>query len=131
VSPGLGHEHSTPAVFGASGSFGVRHWEQGPWSWHLAHVVAVWLLLIAIHEVLGRRRWALIGFILGLLFAIRPTAGLIVMFFAGLLVLLGEGKTKTDRSRFGSAAHLFEHIGAQSVQVALADVGSWKSSSPA
>jgi hypothetical protein len=58
-----------------------------PWSWHLAHVVAVWLLLIAIHEVLDRRRWALIGFILGLLFATRPTAALSVMSFAGLLML--------------------------------------------
>ena len=62
-----------------------------PWSWHLAHVVAVWLLLVAIHEYLGRRRWAIIGLILGLVFATRPTASLSLMFFAGAL-LFGNDK---------------------------------------
>jgi hypothetical protein len=56
-----------------------------PWSWHLAHVVAVWLLLLAIHEYVGRQRWALIGFTVGLVFASRQTAGLAAIGFATML----------------------------------------------
>jgi hypothetical protein len=75
-----------------------------PWSWHLAHVVAVWLLLIAIHEYLGRRRWAIIGFVLGLVFATRPTAGLNVVFFAGALLLGNDQRAKKllDAALFAS-----------------------------
>lgn len=58
-----------------------------PWSWHLAHVIAVWLMLLAIHEYLGRRRWQLIGLYLGLVFASRQTAGLVTLGFAALLFL--------------------------------------------
>ena len=68
-----------------------------PWSWHLAHIVAVCLLLIAIHEYLGQRRWALIGLILGLVYASRPTAGLNVLFFVGAL-LLGDDHWRTTRN---------------------------------
>jgi hypothetical protein len=82
-----------------------------PWSWHLAHIVAVWLLLIAIDEILGRRRWALIGLVLGLLFATRPTAGLSVICFAGLLAFGDDPLPKKlfHAARFGSclAAVLF------------------------
>ena len=60
-----------------------------PWSWHLAHIVAAWLLLIAIHEYLGQRRWTFIGLILGLVTASRPTAGLSLLFFVAAL-LFGE-----------------------------------------
>lgn len=58
-----------------------------PWSWHLAHVVAVWLLMLALHEYLGQRRWPLIGLILGLLYASRPTAALNIFFFLGALLM--------------------------------------------
>jgi hypothetical protein len=67
-----------------------------PWSWHLAHLVAVWLSLIAIHEYLDRRRWSAIGFILGLVYATRPTAGLSVLFFAAAL-LLGDERWRAKR----------------------------------
>lgn len=67
-----------------------------PWSWHMAHIVAVWLLLISIHEYLGQRRWALIGLILGLIYASRPTAGLNMLFFAGAL-LFADDHWRTKR----------------------------------
>jgi len=68
-----------------------------PWSWHLAHVTAVWLLLLAIHEYLAKRRWQLIGLFVGLAFACRQTAGLTILGFAALLILSEQpwpGKVK-------------------------------------
>ena len=71
-----------------------------PWSWHLAHSVAVWLSLIAIHEYLGRQRWAMIGSVVGLVFACRPTASLSGLFFLGALLL----EDKRWRAKAANAA---------------------------
>jgi hypothetical protein len=57
-----------------------------PWSWHLSHVIAVLLSLLAIHEYLGRRRWQVIGLLVALTFASRQTAGLTAIGFAALLL---------------------------------------------
>jgi hypothetical protein len=74
-----------------------------PWSWHLAHIVAVWLLLIAIHEYLGQRRWAFIGLILGLIYASRPTAALSILFFSGALL----GGDYSRRTKIMNNMHFF------------------------
>ena len=79
-----------------------------PWSWHLAHVVAVWLLLIAIHEYLGKQRWTWIGLIVGMAFASRQTAGLGVVGFAALLLSSEEIKSK----KLSNLVHYFVGFGA-------------------
>ncbi len=72
-----------------------------PWSWHLAHIVAVGLLLLAIHEYLGRRRWPLMGLLLGLVYASRPTAAMNILFFLGALFLGDEPwRTKCKSSTY-------------------------------
>jgi len=65
-----------------------------PWSWHLSHVVAVWLLLMAIHEYLGGQRWTWIGLLVGMVFASRQTAGLAVLGFAALLLSSNRNRSK-------------------------------------
>ncbi|HYT56421.1 MAG TPA: hypothetical protein VEQ38_17090 [Verrucomicrobiae bacterium] len=52
-------------------------------SWPFAQVVAVFLIFLAIDEWLTRRRWWLLGFLLGLTAAARISAGLNVALFAG------------------------------------------------
>jgi hypothetical protein len=74
-----------------------------PWSWHLAHIVAVWLLMLTIHEYLGKRRWPLIGLILGLVYASRPTAALNTLFFS--VALLGGDYSR--RTKLISSTHFF------------------------
>jgi len=98
----IGHEAWITLTFVASTSYiGIV---LVPWSWHLAHAVAVWLLLVAIHEYLNRQRWAVIGLVLGLVFATRPTAGLSVIFFAGALLLTDKHRPAklTDAALFVS-----------------------------
>lgn len=53
-----------------------------PWSWYLAHLVAVNLLFLSILEYLGERRWPLIGLFIGLAAAARPPSALNLVFFA-------------------------------------------------
>lgn len=50
-------------------------------SWKFAHAVTVFLLLWAILEYLGKKRWWLIGTILGGAFLTRATAGIGIIFF--------------------------------------------------
>ena len=50
-------------------------------SWSFAHIVAVFLLFWAIHEWCARRRWCVIGLLVGLVAATRVSAGLNMIFF--------------------------------------------------
>jgi hypothetical protein len=58
-----------------------------PISNYFAHVVVSLLLLLALHEFFGRRRFAWIGACLGLALASRLSAGLGVAFFLGAIAL--------------------------------------------
>lgn len=57
-------------------------------SWPFAQVVAVHLIFLALHEWLGRRRWWLIGLLLGLTATARLTAGLNIALFAAAALLI-------------------------------------------
>src|SRR5436309_3449881 len=52
-------------------------------SWPFAQIVAVCLIFLAIDEWLTRRRWWLLGFLLGLTAAARISAGLNIALFTG------------------------------------------------
>ena len=52
------------------------------WAWYYSQVVAVSLILLAILEYLGKKRYWLIGIIFGLLTVTRVTASIGVIFFA-------------------------------------------------
>lgn len=52
-----------------------------PWSWFFAQMITVGLLLFALYEWQGRKRFWLIGMLLAGVFATRFTAGVGVLFF--------------------------------------------------
>ena len=56
-------------------------------SWPFAHVVAIHLLFLALHEWLGRRRWLFIGFLLGLTSTTRLSAGVNIILFAAAALM--------------------------------------------
>ena len=56
-------------------------------SWPFAHVLAIHLLFLALHEWLGGRRWLFIGFVLGLTSATRLSAGLNIILFAAAALM--------------------------------------------
>ena len=56
-------------------------------SWPFAHVLAIHMLFLALHEWLGRRRWLFIGFVLGLTSATRLAAGLNIILFAAAALM--------------------------------------------
>ena len=56
-------------------------------SWPFAHVLAIHLLFLALHEWLGGRRWLFIGFLLGLTSATRLSAGLNIILFAAAALM--------------------------------------------
>lgn len=58
-----------------------------PWSWYLAHVVAVFLLFLSIQEYLGRQRLWIIGLLCSLALITRFPAGLNIIFFASEILL--------------------------------------------
>ncbi len=75
------------AWFGGSTFLGVALCS---WSWSFAHVVATFLVFLAIWEYTTKRRYWVIGGVMGLAAMTRLTAGLGVVFFA--LMLLGPPK---------------------------------------
>lgn len=77
--------YSAFAFVGASMFLGVALL---PWYSYLGHIVAVLLLFGAIAEHLGKRRWWLIGLLIGLAFATRATAGIGIIYFVGHLVFV-------------------------------------------
>ena len=52
-----------------------------PWAWYLAHVVVVLLIFSAFYEFLQKRRYWLIGIILGAVLATRVNASFVIAFF--------------------------------------------------
>jgi hypothetical protein len=50
-------------------------------SWYFAHVIVVFLILLAFLEYFNKKRYFLIGIIFGLIFLTRNTAGLGLLFF--------------------------------------------------
>jgi len=78
-------------------------------SWSLAHVVAVALLFMTLHEWLGRRRWWLIGFLLGLTMTARLPCGLNLALFAGAALVCQRDRQAKPLARLtaGFAIPLF------------------------
>lgn len=64
-------------------------------SWYFAHAVAVLLTLLALLELLTRKRWWLIGGLMALVLATRPLAGLGILFFIAWLVFERPHTTHT------------------------------------
>jgi hypothetical protein len=56
------------------------------WSWYFVQVVCTFLLFLAIHEYLQKRRFLLIGIYLSLIFMSRFTAGVGILFFTFLII---------------------------------------------
>lgn len=63
--------------------FGTNHWylTNNGWAWFLAHIVALFFLLLSLIETLGRRRLLLIGFLLGASFWSRSPIIFTLPFF--------------------------------------------------
>lgn len=58
-----------------------------PWSWYFVQAITVVLVLLAIFEYLGKRRYWLIGILFALILMSRFTAGIGILFFiAGILI---------------------------------------------
>lgn len=83
----------------ASVFLGVAIWA---WSWHFSHVITVFLLFLAIYEYLGKRRYWLIGLILGLIMTTRVTASLFFVFFVLEIILISKARF------FNKANNLFK-----------------------
>lgn len=67
-----------------------------PAAWYFAQNVTVFLILLALYEFLGKKRYWWIGLIFGFVFATRVTAGFgIVFFLMEILLSKADGKTKT------------------------------------
>lgn len=90
------------------------------WSGYFAHTVTTMLILAALLEYVGKRRYWLIGLLLGAVLATRVTAALIVIFFFFDLVLLSE---MDWRDRIGRATQLVLPIGVTLVLMALYNYG--------
>jgi hypothetical protein len=71
------------------------------WSWYFVQVICTFLLLEAIHEFLGKKRFFLIGVYLGCVFLSRFTAGIGILFF--ILMVLFD---KTGLNKFRSIIYL-------------------------
>src|SRR3989338_7010531 len=81
----------TLAFFGASAYLGIAiH----PWSWFFAQVVTVFLYSALIYEYLTKRRYGLMGTLIGLLCLTRITAALAVLFFIIACLKTSAAKTK-------------------------------------
>lgn len=53
-----------------------------PWSWYFSHVIAVLLSFLALYEwFFGKKRYILLGFLIGFVFMTRFPAGLLGIFF--------------------------------------------------
>lgn len=61
--------------------------------WLFAQIIATFLLLWALFEYYGRKRWWLIGLICGLVLLTRVTAAPIILFFI-LAIVLGHGEIR-------------------------------------
>lgn len=70
------------------------------WSWYLSQALGNLLLLLALNEYVGPRRFWIIGTALGAALATRATLGLAAIFFVGAILLEGEKEEKrTDLIR--------------------------------
>jgi len=65
------------------------------WSWYFAHVITVFLLSLALYEYFNKKRYWLIGILLGFIALTRLTAGLSIVFF--ILTILFFLKTKQQK----------------------------------
>lgn len=67
-----------------------------PVSWYFAQTVTVAFLFAALVEYLNKKRWWIIGILLGCVFLTRITAGLGIVFFI-LIILTHENETKRSK----------------------------------
>lgn len=81
----------------ASAFLGVAIW---PWSWHFSHAITVFLLFLAIYEYLGKRRYWLIGLIMGLIVTTRATASLFFVFFVLEIILISKARSFSKANNF-------------------------------
>lgn len=61
-----------------------------PWSWYFAQVVCTFLIFLAFWEYLNKKRFSLIGVILGAVLLTRVTASLTIIFFVLSVVLTSK-----------------------------------------
>jgi hypothetical protein len=73
-------------------------------SWYFAQVVTVLLVWLSLWEFMGKKRWWLIGAIMGAVFLSRVTAALGLLFFILDVVWLENG---TPRQKTGKLGQLF------------------------
>ena len=81
----------TLGFFGSSAYLGVAIWPQYS---QFAHVVTVVLYAALVYEYLTKRRYAVMGFLLGLLYLTRATAALAVLFFIIVCLKTSPAKRK-------------------------------------
>ncbi|MBX4198278.1 hypothetical protein KW782_03010 [Candidatus Parcubacteria bacterium] len=72
-----------------------------PSSWYFAHVVTVFLLFLALYEYLHKKRYWLIGIVMGLVLATRITAGFGSIFFILEIVRNSSGSFKEKLKPLG------------------------------
>lgn len=80
----------------ASAFIGVAAW---PWSWPFAQVVTVFLVFLSLLEYLTKKRYWLIGLIVGFIMATRVTASLILIYFIIDLFWLSKERKKDSAKK--------------------------------
>lgn len=80
----------------ASAFIGVAAW---PWSWTFAQVVTVFLIFLSLLEYSTKKRYWLIGLIVGFIMATRVTASLILIYFVIDLFWLSKEKKKDSAKK--------------------------------
>jgi hypothetical protein len=70
-------------------------------SWYFAQVVTVALLWFSLFEFVGKKRWWVIGGIMGAVFLSRATAALGLLFFLLDILWLEKGTPRQKATRFG------------------------------